>query len=211
MKLQTTGDPNLKIHPNVTNIFIGVIRMSQGIRIASNSGHSDVLNDSHLFKAFTLIELLLYVGIAGVIMLSVSVLLSLVLQARVKSQAIAEVEQQGQSVTQIFGQTVRNANSITSPSLGTSASSLTLVVPTPSLSPTVFDPSSGTIRIKEGSGSPVVLTNSRVTASNLTFSNLSRAGTFGTIRVSFTLTHLNPENRQEYNFSKTFYGSASLR
>lgn len=162
-------------------------------------------------KGFTLIELLLYVGIAGVVVLSVSVLLSLVLSTRVKSQTIAEVEQQGLLVMQIFGQTTRNASSITSPAIGTGASSLTIVVPTMSLNPTVFDLLAGVIRIKEGAGSPVVLNNSRVTASNLTFSNLSRSGTLGTIRVQFTLTHINPENRQEYDYGKTFYGSASLR
>lgn len=162
-------------------------------------------------KGFTLIELLLYVGIAGVVVLSVSVLLSLVLSTRVKSQAIAEVEHQGTQVLQIFGQTIRNSGSLTSPTVGSGASSLTVVVPTLSLSPTVFDLSAGVIRIKEGAGSPVVLNNSRVTASNLTFSNLSRSGTLGTIRVQFTLTHINPENRQEYNYGKTFYGSASLR
>lgn len=166
---------------------------------------------SNVHRGFTLIELLLYVGIAGVVILSVSVLLSLVLSTRVKSQAIAEVEQQGTQVLQIFGQTARNASSVTSPTIGTSASSLTIVVPTSSLSPTVFDLSTGAIRIKEGATSDIVLTNTRVTASNLTFSNLSRSGTPGTVRIQFTLTHINPENRQEYNFSKTFYGSATLR
>lgn len=55
------------------------------------------------------------------------------------------------------------------------------------------------------------LINSRVTVSNLTFSNLSRPGTPGTVRIQFTLTHINPEGRQEYNFSKTFYDTATLR
>ncbi|KKT35654.1 MAG: hypothetical protein UW24_C0005G0002 [Parcubacteria group bacterium GW2011_GWA2_44_12] len=31
------------------------------------------------------------------------------------------------------------------------------------------------------------------------------------VRISFTLTHVNPGGRNEYNFSKTFYASASLR
>lgn len=55
------------------------------------------------------------------------------------------------------------------------------------------------------------LYNSRVTVSNLTFTNLTRAGTPGNVRIQFTLTHINPSGRNEYDFSKTFYGSASLR
>ena len=71
---------------------------------------------------------------------------------------------------------------------------------------TAFDLSAGTIRQNS-----IALTNSRIVASNLTFTNLSRAGTPGTIRIQFTLTHINPSGRNEYNYNKTFYGSASLR
>ena len=56
-----------------------------------------------------------------------------------------------------------------------------------------------------------VLTNNRVTVSNLSFQNLSRPGTPGIVSVQFTVNSINPENRQEFNFSKTFYGSMSIR
>ncbi|MEK6714124.1 MAG: type II secretion system protein [Nitrospirota bacterium] len=137
-------------------------------------------------KGFTLIELLLYVSIVGAIIFSVAGFLSLLMQSRVKNQAISEVEQQGVQVMQLVTQTGRNATNINFSS--------------------VFDLSGGTIR-----QNTIALTNSRVVASNLTFQNLSRTGTPGTIRVQFTLTHINPEGRNEYNYSKTFYGSASLR
>jgi Tfp pilus assembly protein PilW len=58
---------------------------------------------------------------------------------------------------------------------------------------------------------PVALTNTLVEASDLTFSNLTRPATPGVIRVQFTLTHFNPENRGEYNYAQTFYDTASLR
>ncbi len=155
-------------------------------------------------KGFTLIELLLYVSIVGAMVLSVSAFLPLLMQSRVKNQTIAEIEQQGVQVIQIITHTVRNTGSINSPSTGNSAASL-------SIDTTVFDLSGGMIRITEGAGSPVSLTNTRVTASNLTFQNLSRTGTSGTIRIQFTLTHLNPSGRNEYDYNKTFYGTATLR
>lgn len=162
-------------------------------------------------KGFTLIELILYLGLAATIILAVSLFFIAMLSSRIKQQAIAEVEQQGARVMHIITQATRNADTITSPGTGSSASLLTLdMVPT-AVDPTLFDLSSGLIRITEGVGSAVALTNSRITASLLTFQNLSRASTPGTIRIQFTLSHLNPTGRNEYEYSKTFYGSASLR
>lgn len=162
-------------------------------------------------KGFTLIELLLYVAISSVMLLVISFFLQTLLESRIKNQTIAEVEQQGLQVLQIIMQTARNAEAVTLPAQGASASSLILDVLTGASDPTVFDLSGGIIRIAEGTSSSVALTNSRVTASALIFQNLSRAGTPGTIRVQFTLTHINPENRNEYNFSKTFTVSVTLR
>lgn len=141
-------------------------------------------------NGFTLIELLLYICIVGIIILSVLGFLSLTMQSRVKNQTISEVEQQGLQVMQLITQTGRNADSVNFT--------------------TAFDLSGGVIRVNGGSG-PVALTNSRVTASGLSFQNLSRTGTPGTIRVQFTLTHVNPSGRNEYTFNKTFYDSATLR
>ena len=160
---------------------------------------------------FTLIELLLYVSITSIMLFVISLFLSTLLESRIKNQTIAEVEQQGLQVMQLITQTARNSEAITSPTIGASASSLTLDVITGANDPTIFDLSGGAIQMKEGAATAVALTNSRVTASALTFQNLSRAGTPGTIRIRFTLTHVNPAGRNEYSFTKTFTGSATLR
>lgn len=155
-------------------------------------------------RGFTLIELLLYISIAAIIVFTTASLLQLTLQSRIKNQTIAEVEQEGAQVMQLITQTVRNATAISSPTIGASGTSL-------SVDTTVFDLSSGAVRIKEGVAAAVNLTSSKVTASNLNFQNLSRAGTPNTIRVSFTITYINSSGRNEYDFTKTFYGSAGLR
>lgn len=162
-------------------------------------------------KGFTLIELLLYVSISAILLLVISLFLQMLLESRIKNQAIAEVEQQGLQVMQLITQTTRNADTINSPAQGASASSLSINTYTPVNNPTIFDLAGGLIRITEGGGSAVSLTNSRVTASGLTFQNLSRSGTPGTVRIQFTITHVNPEGRNEYSFTKTFTGSATLR
>ena len=58
---------------------------------------------------FTLIEVLLYVGIFSILLISTSVFVATLLESRIKNQTIAEVEQQGLQVMQIITQTVRNA------------------------------------------------------------------------------------------------------
>ena len=152
-------------------------------------------------NAFTLIELILYIGIASILLVTISSFLFILLESRVKNQTIAEVEQQGIQAMQI----------VNSPTQGTSGSTLSLDVITAGNDPTVFDLSSNTLQITEGSGGAVSITNSRIIVSDLTFRNLSYSNAQGAIKIEFTLTHINPEGRQEYGYSKTFYGSASIR
>lgn len=162
-------------------------------------------------NGFTLVEVLLSTSVAAIILVSLSVALSQVLESRVKQQITAEVEQQGMQVVQLITQSIRNSDNINAPSSNTSGSSLSVDVYTISADPTVFSLSSGVIQIQEGAGIPVALTSSPVTASGLTLSNLSQSGTPGTIRLEFTLTYTNPTGRQEYTYQKTFYASASVR
>ena len=155
-------------------------------------------------KGFTLIELLLYIAIASIIVFTTASMLRFTLESRTKNQTIAEVEQEGAQVMQLITQTVRNATAISSPTIGASGASL-------SVDTTVFDLSGGAIRIKEGAGAAVNLTSSKITVSSLNFQNLSRVSTPNIVRVSFTVTYTNSSGRNEYDFTKSFYGSAGLR
>lgn len=315
---------------------------------------------------YTLLELLLYIGIIGALLTSVTMFFGAVVDARVKNQSISEVDQQGELIMSLITQTIRNADSITSPAAGASDDSLTITVPTGVLSPTIFDlagatvlgyntdgtttdtsnsnvinatsftagasgtvsmlyarvgpvigaspnnkaqmaiysgatpttqlavsgdvvltpgawnafpiptitVASGTtywlayntngtastqndlryhagaagqarffgqtygawpaswvgvtqareysvyahivtgsnaIQIKEGAGSAVPLSNSKVQVSGLTFTNLTRPGTPGVVQVSFTVSRVNAANRNEYDYQKTFTTTAALR
>lgn len=162
-------------------------------------------------KGFTLVEILLYVAITGGIIFSITVFFLTALDARVRNQAMAELEGEGMQVMQSITQTIRNSSSINSPTQGTSAAAVSLFVPDGAKDPTVFDVSGNAIRIKEGTGQNINLTSSKIIVSGLNFANLGRDGTDGTIRIQFTLTHINPANREMYDYSKTFYGSASIR
>lgn len=162
-------------------------------------------------SGFTLIELLLYVTLAGIMLTATSVFLAEILESRVRNQAINEVEGTARHIIQTITQTLRNAEAVNSPSIGASSSSLSLNVLAAPNDPTIFDLSSGVLRVAEGAGAPVALNGILVTVSSLTFYNLSRSSTPGTVRAEFTLAHRNPENREEYDYSKTFYASGTLR
>ncbi len=157
-------------------------------------------------EGFTLVETILYVAILSTILVISSMFVGMMLGARVTNQSVLEVEQQAVTVIQEVTQAVRNAEGVVSPAPGNSATSLSLTA-----GPIVFDLDGGTIRVSENGGPAVELTNSRVIASDLEFHNLSRSGTPGTIRVSFVLTHVNPDGRKEYDFTRTFHTTASLR
>ena len=162
-------------------------------------------------KGFTLIELLLYISLTGIIILSVSILTINILQSRVKNQTITEVEQQGVQIMQQITQAIRDAEEINSPTIGNSAPSLSLQVTSSIDDPTVFNISNNILKIKKGTSQEEDLHNSRVSLSNLTFSNLTRTDTPGIIRIEFILSYVNNSGRNEYEYSKNFYASASLR
>lgn len=317
-------------------------------------------------NGYTLIELLIYVAILGALLTVVTFFFGTIASARIKDQTIIEVNDQGQALMDTITQTIHNATAITSPAIGTTGSSLSLAVPTGSLSPTLFtvsgttlgyaidgvstdssdknfinatkftasatgtilslyamvggvaaspndkgqmaiysgvsSPSTllasssstnltanawnafsittvaitsgqtywlayntnainstdnnlklhtgaanqsmyvaqtfntwpaswtgtlnnaefsmyaaitvpgtpATVQIKEGAGTITALTNNKVQVSNLSFKNLSRSGTPGSIQVSFTLSRVNLANRNEYEYQKAFIGSAEV-
>ncbi|HUQ30263.1 MAG TPA: hypothetical protein VM103_01960 [Candidatus Paceibacterota bacterium] len=162
-------------------------------------------------SGFTLVELLLYVSIASFLLIAVSVFLSTLLSARVKNETVMEVEQQGSFVMDVMTQTIRNATAISTPATSTAAVSLSLRTGVASTTPTVFDLATSTLRVTEGVGSSVAFTSADIVASDLLFSNLSGSSTPGTIRIQFTLTAINSSGRNEYDYRRTFYGSATLR
>lgn len=162
-------------------------------------------------RAFTMVEVLLYVSLVSIMLVVLSTFFGAIVQSRQRAQVIADVNEQGVQIMQILTQTIRNSTAITAPAVGVSASAATFTVTTAGLSPTVFDLNTGVIRMAEGAGTAIPLTSNRVTATSLTFTNLTRTGTKGTVRIQFTLSHVNPSNRREFNYSETFYGAATIK
>jgi Tfp pilus assembly protein PilW len=157
-------------------------------------------------NGFSLVELILYVGLMSFILVTIGGLLTIVLQSANKNQAITEVNQQGLQVMQIMTQSIRNSKQINAPLTGNSGSSLSVNTTNISTTPTIFLLSSGVVQMTEGFNSAIPLTNSQVRVSNLSFKNLANS-----VRIQFTIQSVNPTNRNEFSYQETFYDTANLR
>ncbi len=162
-------------------------------------------------KGFTLVELLLYVGLSAILLLVISLFLTTMLAARAKQQTITEVEAQAMQMMQIITQSIRNAEGINSPLAGESASTLSLSMSDAQNNPTDFNMNQNTLQITEGSQSSINLSNTGIHITNFTVQNLSRNDTSGLVRISFDVNYNNESGRSEYNYNKSFNTSVSLR
>ncbi len=167
-------------------------------------------------EGFTLIELLLYIGIFSIIISGISLFAVTILAERTKNQVIAEVNYQGEATMDLMTQTVRSATSITTPTRGNSGTSMSLVTSVAANNPTVFDSynDGSVVRLRISEGSPATvnkLTNGRVTVSSLSFTNSSVTAGTDSIKIQFTLSAKTSSVRGEFNYQKTFYGTATRR
>jgi Tfp pilus assembly protein PilW len=162
-------------------------------------------------EGFTLVELILYLAIASMIVVFASVFIHNLLESKIKNQAILEVEEQGVQTLNFVTQAIRNSQGINAPAAGESSSDLSLAVDDAAKSPTVFDVSQEALRVKEGDITAIPITSNRVWVDEIVFRNLSRDGTPGIVRIELTLSYASEGQTQAYQYSKTFYASASLR
>lgn len=164
-------------------------------------------------QGFTLLELLLYIAIVGSLLIAITGFYAMVGESRIKNQSISEVNQQGAAAMDMITQAVRNANTIVTPSAGATSDFLSLTMPVAGVSPTLFDLTGdyGTMRITEGAGAAIELTNNKVEINGLTFKNLSRSGTPGVVQISFTVSRSSTSSRNEFSYQKTFTSTAALR
>jgi len=159
-------------------------------------------------RGFTLIELLLYTVIAACLLLAITAMIALLTQSRVKNKTISLVEQQGTQILQILNQEIRNSVVIISPTNGNSGD--TLQVQDFSGKNTTFNVTSGTLR-ETILNQTISLSSNQLVVTDLHFANLTPNSLQNSIKIKFTLSYNNIANRTEYNYSQTFYGTATLR
>lgn len=159
-------------------------------------------------RGFTLIELLLYTVIAAGLLLSITAMIALLTQSRIKNQTISLVEQQGIQIIQTMSQEIRNSIAVISPTNGTDGT--TLQLQDASGQNIIFNLSSSTLQ-KTKLGQTVSISANNLILSDLHFINLTPDNIHNSIKIKFTLNYNNIAGRNEYNYSQTFYDTATLR
>jgi prepilin-type N-terminal cleavage/methylation domain-containing protein len=159
-------------------------------------------------SGFTLVEMLVYTAIFCLFMVGITSFINIMNASRRANQAILEVNDQGAAAMRAITRAIRSARSVNAPLQAESSASLSLQTGVEATEPTVISASNGALYITEGDGDPVALTNDKVEISNVSFENLARAATPGTVRARFTLTPISPKGN---NYSVDFYGTSSIR
>ena len=157
---------------------------------------------------FTLFEALIYIGIAGIILVSFIQFILTVSESRNKNYALQETQANARAALQIITAKIRMADDVIFPAEGNSDSSLTLDMPNTGVN-TVFSLQGGSLSINEGSGE-VSLTGSRVNITGLSFANLAAASERDNIRVQFTAEYAITGDIR-FSASQAIQTSASLR
>lgn len=165
-----------------------------------------------MMRAFTLIELIIYIAIVGLILVVASTFAWQIIQGNIKLSAYREVEQNANFAMEKIAKAIQNSSKIVQPEdPGDETDYLFLRMPDPAKTLTEFKIFDGKITMSEGAAGPYPLTTDRVEVTNLKFTNLSYEDTPGTVRIEMTIEHLNPGGRSEYQASISLENSVNLR
>lgn len=159
----------------------------------------------------TLIELAIYITLVAAVLVMATSFAWNIINSRTKAFAVQEVEQNGRYIIEKFSQAVRQANDITTPVISTSGTTLTLVMKSAPVNPTVLNVSGTQLMYKEGAGASVALNSAAVKVTSLSFTNISSAnGKTKHVRLQFTLETVNPSGRNEWEYKNDFDTSVEL-
>jgi len=160
-------------------------------------------------KGFTLIEVLLYIAIIGMIIQGFIIFVLSIASTNSKTYVVQEVQANTRIALDMISQKIRAADDVITPSEGNSTSTLILDMPDPSPNLT-FSIIDGVLGIIEGVASSTPITSNEVNISILTFTNLAPVGEKDNIKIEITAIYRTGESK-EFQYSQTLQTSVSLR
>lgn len=141
----------------------------------------------YLRPGTTLIELLLFMAILGVVGISALPLLFSATEDRLLQQTISNVEQNGIQLMQTIGYHVRHAERIITPALQSTTSVLTLQTGSGDTNPTIIGISSGALILIRRTVRETI-SSSQVAVESFTVQNTSVSDGHGSVLVRFRLS-----------------------
>lgn len=144
-------------------------------------------------KGFTLIEIIIYLAILGIILASGIGLGYTMIIVSAQRDASAEMYENATLIVNKVQWIVEGATKINSPIINQTATSLSIDTQDTSNNPFVFDASNGSFRISKKNGSFQPITSSQVAVSNVSFTNYAFSSDTGnTIRFKANVASTNP-------------------
>jgi len=169
-------------------------------------------------RGYTLLELLIYVGVVAIIIAAVSVLLLWGIRLRAKIQAQEEVLKQTERAMAVMLAEIREAQSVYTPTsaFATTTGQLSLQtsrhIPEGEESGYIDFFLCGTrVCMKEESQNPVAITSENIIIESLVFDLIGRETGFPSIRISISSRYNTQAQRPEYQAAVTLRSSATLR
>ena len=166
-------------------------------------------------RGITLMELVIYLALLGLIGTAVVRFTLGVSNARNKNYAVQTVQNHGRTMLELVSARIRRATSVNTASstFDVHPGVLTLNMAESAVHPTVIDltEDQGRLRITEGTNAPLIVSPETLTITNLTFTNLTSTSLRENIRVVFTVGYDNDSGDVHFNADQTFQTSVSVR
>ena len=151
-------------------------------------------------KGFSLIEVLVYTALIGIVGTLLNGILISLLRIQNKQVAATEVNQQFNFILLNVQRFVRKSDSINMVN-NTPGSTLTLQMTDAAKNPTLIYKTGNTVYLKEGASSEVPLTTDDINVDSLEFTKISSATNYDLVQLTVSLSY-NTQNPQRV-FSKT--------
>jgi prepilin-type N-terminal cleavage/methylation domain-containing protein len=156
-------------------------------------------------RGFTLLELILYIGILAIVMVVIVNIFVALSKGNGNVEARTDVDSNLRYALEKINQDVRAASSVTTPaSAGATSSTLVMTV---SGSTITYDVSSGQLRRQVNAGTPVTITPTTVTVAAPTFTRLHNTNTVLSVTVvtivsDLTISRANTSPDKQYSQRK---------
>lgn len=157
-------------------------------------------------KAYTLVEVLLYISLVSVVLMMIMAFMNMMESARARNEVVSEVDQQGSQILDILLSEIEKSEVMTVPAMSQTSTQLVLDDGGSTIS---VDLNGSNIEVTDGD--TYQLNNNNVQVSNLSFVNLSPTPTNQNIQIQFDLSYLSSNNRSEYDYTQTYRTSTTIK
>ena len=164
-------------------------------------------------KGFTLLEILVYIGVLGIIIVAISSFLIWATQSNTKAKVMRETLDNARRAMEIMTYEIREAKNIYTPTSTSTQLSLEITHYLPereTRSYIDFYLCNFHLCLKKESQNPISLTSDNVEVENLSFTQVITNGV-PSVQINLKLDYKNPNNRPEYQATVELNSTVSLR